>query len=77
MVRPMRVFVKILSAVALPLLAVLVLLRTYIHLFGGFGSRALLHKCKGMHEYVRKLLFSSIAQEVMFVLVCGALQLVG
>ena len=73
MVRPTRVCVTILSAFALPLLAVPVLLRTSARGVGVFVSLASFPKCKGMHEYVRRLPFSPFAREVMFVLVRDAL----
>ena len=61
MVRPTRAFVAILSAVALPLLAVLVLLPTSVRLYGGFGSMASLRKCKDMRKHLQKLPFSLFA----------------
>ena len=77
MVRPTGVCVSILSTFALLSVAVLLLLRTSVRLFGRFESRVLLRKCKGMSEYVRKLPFSPLGREVLFALVCSALESVG
>ena len=74
--RQTLVCLTVLSAFPLPLWAVVLLLRASVCLFVSFWSKALLRKCKGMREYVRKLPLSPLTRETKVVLECRALYIV-